>query len=394
MLDITPQPPFAVAKGATRKLALVGGFTVLFSLTVFTSGAMGLMPTGLSTSLVIVGMGVTLRTLWSYTAKLGGSTSRDRISTWVSNVGLALSTLTVITALPRLTQSSSTTSLAMDFLAQLWTLTLLMVAAGPARTLGWRTFAGAFLFGFLGLGALARFIGRPVVLELGTRSVFAVGTWVPVTEELVKLLPLLVILMVTRRRVTGRPSVFDLVLVSSWAAAGFAINENAGYGRGKFSIGGHWLSIVYPSAGKAIVFGWNLVQTGHLVHTALIALAIGVAVLYRRPARKLWMFPAVAIAAVLLEHCSQNWLFVGGLNRFVAYGTLILTLGGRLCMLLLIGGVGYLMALEWRVVGMMGTLRDCAVPASAEQTRRAALFARAQLTVIRAEPTSAAAVTP
>jgi RsiW-degrading membrane proteinase PrsW (M82 family) len=135
---------------------------------------------------------------------------------------------------------------------------------------------GAFLVGFLGLMGLARFMGRPVIVALGTNSLFAAALWVPITEEICKLLPLAFVLFFARRRSDARSSLLDVVVLAGCAAAGFAVSENASYGRGGFSLSAVPLvSLLSPAALKGSAFGWPMVQTGHLVHSALIALGIG-----------------------------------------------------------------------------------------------------------------------
>jgi hypothetical protein len=266
-----------------------------------------------------------------------------------------------------------------DLLAQLWTIAVLTVVAGPVRTLGWRAFAGVALTGFLAITGLARFVGRPLIENLGASNLFAVAVWVPVTEELVKLIPVGIVLALALRRTDARPSALDAMLLGAWTGAGFAVYENAALGRGSFSL---WtnpvLSLVVPSTGKGTAFGWPVMQTGHLVHTALIALAVAFAVLYGRRIRRAWIAAAVAIGAVLLEHCSQNAMAAGDLNEIVAKATLVLTLGGWLTSTLLVAGVAYVMAFEWRIVGGAFRPVDWFRLQPAEALRRAALLARAQ----------------
>jgi RsiW-degrading membrane proteinase PrsW (M82 family) len=270
----------------------------------------------------------------------------------MSTVGLAISAMAALAALPRLTKTSGVALLVMDLLAYLWTLALLSVAAGPVRTLGWRAFLGAFLFGFLGLTGLARFLGRPLILALGTSSVFAAAIWVPLTEELCKMLPVILILVLALRRGETRPSLLDLVLVGAWAAAGFAVYENAGYGRGGFSLTTiPIVSLIFPATLKGSAFGWTVAQLGHMVHTALIALGVGFAFLYRRRLQRSWIVAATALAVSLIEHCSQNAISTGGANKVVAEILLAITLSGRLSAILLVAGVPYVLVIEWRAVG-------------------------------------------
>jgi RsiW-degrading membrane proteinase PrsW (M82 family) len=369
----------AAGQSADIRLAVAGAITVTFSLAAFAAGMLGVLPSGFSTAIVMVGMGFSLKVIWTYVARSATSASRTRIATLMSNIGLAISALAVIAALPRLTKTSGVGLLLVDLLAHLWTLAILTAAAGPVRTLGWRAFLGAFLFGFLGLTGLARFLGRPLIVALGTSSVFAAAIWVPLTEELCKMLPVILILVLALRRAETRPSLLDLVLAGAWAAAGFAVYENATYGRGEFSLtASPVLSLIFPATLKGSAFGWTVAQTGHMVHTALIALGVGFAFLYRRRLQRSWIVAATALAVALIEHCSQNAISTGGANKIIADALLAISLNGRLSAILLVAGIGYVLAVEWRAVGGVFRPREWLQLRPAEMQRRGTLLASLQ----------------
>ena len=236
--------------------------------------------------------------------------------------------------------------------AQLWTLAILWIVAGPVRTIGWRAFVGSALTGFLGLTALARLVGTPLIEKLGASNMFATAVWVPITEEPLKLLPVALVLSMALRRSRARPSVIDVMLIGAWTGGGFSLFENAALGRGGFSLTTNpLLSLFFPSEGKGTAFGWTVAQSSHLVHTALIALGVAFALFYPKQFARKWVAPAIAIGAVLVEHCSQNAMITGHLNEIVAKLAIIITLGGRLSSVLLVAGVAYVMMREWRVVG-------------------------------------------
>jgi RsiW-degrading membrane proteinase PrsW (M82 family) len=369
-----------LSTGGQAKLALTAGVTMLFSVGVFIASQFGAMPAGFGTTVVLIGTGIVLKLAWTISSKSANSAERARFALSMSNVGLIIATLSALAALPRLTKAAGLGLFTVDLAAQLWTVGLLFIAAGPARTLGWRALLGAFLVGFLGLMGLARFVGRPVILALGTNSLVAGALWVPITEELCKLLPLAFLLFFTLRRTEARPSLLDLVLITAFAAAGFTISENASYGRGVFSLSAapfvSWLS---PAANKGSAFGWTVVQTGHLVHSALLALAVGFVVLYRGRLRRAWIIPMVAVSAVLIEHCSQNAMIAGGLNRYVGEFCMIITLGGRLCALLLVLGMGYVMALEWRAFAPLSPAKTWLQISPLEANRRSNRLAALQV---------------
>ena len=172
--------------GGQAKLALIAGITVLFSVGVFIASQLGAMPAGVGTSVVMIGMGIVLKLAWTISSKSASSAERARFALLMSNIALIVAALSALAALPRLTRGAGLGLFTVDLAAQLWTVGLLFAAAGPARTLGWRALLGAFLLGFLGLMGLARFLGRPVIVALGTNSLFAAALWVPITEELCK----------------------------------------------------------------------------------------------------------------------------------------------------------------------------------------------------------------
>jgi RsiW-degrading membrane proteinase PrsW (M82 family) len=186
------------------------------------------------------------------------------------------------------------------------------------------------------------------------------------------------------RRAGTRPSLLDVVLLGTWAAAGFSVYENASYGRGAFSLEAEpIISVIFPMMIKGSAYGWTLVQSGHVVHTALIALGVGFSLLYRNRLPqawipKAWVVGAIAIAAALIEHCSQNSIITGGINKIVGEALLLITLNGRLCALLLAAGVGYVLAMEWRAVGTPFRPREWLQLQPDEIKRRGILLAALQ----------------
>jgi RsiW-degrading membrane proteinase PrsW (M82 family) len=368
----------ASPKSADLRLATIAGASVLISIVSFALGQSGVVPSGISTIVVLVGISIGLRVAWSYAAKSASSPSREKTMRLISNVGLGISGLSVLASLPRITQGAGLQTFVIDVLAQFWTLGILAVVAAPVRTLGWRAFAGAALTGFLAVTGLARFVGVPVLASLGISNVLGSAIWVPLTEELFKMIPVAIVLILALRRSDSRPSALDVMLLGAFTGAGFALYENAALARGSFSLFTNPIvSLFFPSSGRGEAFYWPLAQTGHLVHTALIALAVAFYALYGRTVRRSWIVPLVAIASVLLEHCSQNAIVAGGLDEVVGKIALVLTLGGYLTMLLLIAGVAYVLWFEWRIVG--GTFdATWFSPGAVEMSRRSTRLARAQ----------------
>lgn len=362
-----------------RMLAVVAGGSVVLSIAAVLARFAGVLPDGPAAMIALVGAGIGLKVALSYAARSASSAARTRMMTLVSTVGLAISGLIVLASLPRITKAAGLHPFAMDVAAQLWTLALLMLAAGPVRTIGWRAFVGAGLTGLLGITALARLVGTPLVEKLGTSSILATAVWVPITEEALKLLPAALVLRMAMRRTATRPSVLDLTMIGAWTGAGFSIFENATSGRGFFSLTANpLLSLLFPSEGKGTASGWTVAQMGHMGHTALIVLGVSFALMYRRQFSRAWVAPVAALAAVLVEHCSQNAMITGHLNGVVTKISIVLTLGGRLTSLMLIGGVAYVIALEWRVVDGAFAPKSWFPLPPAEAQRRSKLLAVAQ----------------
>ena len=368
------------AAGNDRTLAIVAGASVVVSVGAVLARLAGVMPDGPSTLVVVVGAAVGLKVALTYASRAASDALRARVMNLISTMALAISALSVIASLPRITKQAGMSAFALDLLAQLWTLALLWIVVGPVRTIGWRAFVGAWLTGFLGLTALARLVGTPLVEKFGATSMLATALWVPVTEELLKLLPVALVLGLALRRPHARVSVLDVVMLAACTGAGFNTYESATLGRGAFSLFANpILSLFIPSLAKASVYGWTVVQSGHLVHTALIALGVAFAMCYPLQFARRWIVPVASIAAVLFEHCSQNAIVTGQLSQVIGKLSIVLTLGGRLTTLLLIGGVVYVAMQEWRAVGHALRPATWLTLSQAEAARRSSLFAAAQM---------------
>jgi hypothetical protein len=368
------------AVSSDRTLAIVAGASVAVSVGAVLARLAGAMPEGPSTLVVLAGAVIGLKVALTYASRAASDAARTRVMNLVSTIALAISVLTVIASLPRITKLAGMHAFELDVAAQMWTLALLWIVAGSVRTIGWRAFVGAWLTGFLGLTALARLVGTPLVAKLGTSSIVATALWVPITEELFKLLPVTLVLVMALRRRSSRPSVLDIVLIAAFTGAGFNSYESATLGRGGFSLFANpLLSLFIPSLGKASVSGWTVVQSGHLVHTALLALGVAFALFYPKQFARRWIVPAAVIAAVLLEHCSQNAIATGHLYEIVGKLSIVLTLGGRLTTLMLIGGVAYVVLLEWRALGRQIVPETWFRLDPAEARRRSSSLAQAQV---------------
>jgi RsiW-degrading membrane proteinase PrsW (M82 family) len=254
--------------------------------------------------------------------------------------------------------------------------------------------------GFLAMTALAVTLGSPVVTALGRSSLFAVAVWVPLTEELCKAIPVIFVVIVALRRTAVRPSALDLMMLGAWTGAGFALYENATYGRGYFHLSAvPVLSLLFPTEVVGSTLRTTMLHSGHLIYSALIGLGIGLGFLYRKRFRRPGVVVLAAVLATILEHSLGNIFAATGVHPPpVADLLLTLTVGGYLSSLLLIVGIGYVLYLEWRAIGAVTSRPDewlrLLRPESwlqlspGEAQRRSVLLARAQLA-----PSSSAQIT-
>lgn len=344
---VTPAPV-----AGDRRLAIVAGSGVAISVAACAARLVHLLPAGGAAAIVLLGVAVGSRVALIYVSRSASSVARARIVTIGSTVGLALSAVVVLALLPHLTKHGGLSKFSADTFGQLWALAVLTIVAGPARTIGWRGLVGAGLTGFLAVTALARVVGRPIVNHLGVASLTAVAGFVPLTEELFKLLPVLLVVLIAVRRTHARPSALDLMLLGAWSGAGFALSEDASYGRGGAGFSSFPpLSWLVPSGTHATVFASGYYSAGHLIHSALIALGIGVAALYRHRMRFARAWLVIAVAVALGEHALANAIASGGLTHAKADPYLALTLRGHLSLMLLLVGAVFLAVWEGRATG-------------------------------------------
>jgi RsiW-degrading membrane proteinase PrsW (M82 family) len=332
------------ALAADRRLVMTGVACAALSVTGIVLQAVGVAPPALAAVLVMVPVGIALRVLLSRLASSASPARRVHVLNLVSKAGLAVSALTLVIVLPRLTTTGGSGKFVADLVAELWPLVLLAVAASAVRTLSWRVYAGAGLTGFLAVTALSRVIDQPILDHLGDSTGFAAG-WAPLTEEILKSLPVVAFVAFAVRRKGARPSAADIVLIAASTGAGFALYEDALAGRG----GTHFsavppLSLILPSMEKS-----SVILPGHLVWTGLIGLGLAIALLYRGQHRFAWLALPVAAAVALGEHAGGNGSLGYTGHPPMPFSLLKdVTLGFRLSPLLLIAGTAWVITFEWR----------------------------------------------
>ncbi len=268
-----------------------------------------------------------------------------------SSIGLALSLVTLALSTPKLVEEGGGWGVILGNLAQYgWTIVLLLVVFVKTRTIGARALIGAALAGFFGVSSLAVWAGKPFVDRLGPNSVFVSTLFAPVTEELFKLMPVAIFLLLARRSRRFRPSIGDAVLFGITVACGMSMYENILYVRDTY--GGWFVTLPFSPAMPFIHMQNGMLVGGHVVYTALNSLALAVILLYGSRAPLARYALPVTLAVTIFEHMTVNRLVLigsGDLGWF-AQLSLVVTLGGYLSTLLLVAGVAAVAAFETRLM--------------------------------------------
>jgi RsiW-degrading membrane proteinase PrsW (M82 family) len=386
-----PAPAADVHDGTAsgdRRLGAIASVCIALSLAGVLVHALGLVSAPVAVTMVLLPVGVGLRVALTYAGRAASSARRTQVMTLVSSIGLGISALTLVSAVPHLTRAGGMGKFGADLFAHGWTLAIVTLAVGSVRTLGWRAFLGTGLMGFLAVPAIAALIGRPVVSHLGTNSGLASAGWAPLTEETLKALPVLLIAVLAARRRASRPSAADLLLLGLWSGAGFALFENAVYGRG----GVNWsaaplASLLIPSGTTTALHGRpGMLVSGHMLHTGLLALGIAITLLYKGIRFARWALPAAFLVAVA-EHSAVNGLLLTSRNGGSPSWAKVLaafTLHGWLSILLFFIGSTAIVVYEWRnatrhAPRVSGQRPAWLIPSPGEIGRRGAALATLQL---------------
>jgi hypothetical protein len=382
----------AQTAAADRRLLIGGGACIAVSLVSLVLRLLKVLPSGLATVIVLLVTVIGLRVFIGYAAKSASSTHRARITKLISLIGLGVSVVTVFGSLPTLLKGGGSSHFTSNVFAHLWTLAILLLVVGSARTFNWLALIGMGLTAFLAVTGLAYTVGRPVVKSLGSANTFATVIYVPFTEEVLKALPALLILIFAARRQAARPSAVEMALVGAVLGTGFALYEDAQFHRGGFNFSAMpILSIINPTASNDGSLKIAYSGAGHMVYTALIVFGLAIGLLYRK--RYWWAKFAIPVtfAVALTEHCTQNYATViaAGQGNSAIFNLLrVLTLWGWLSSLLLIAGVAWVAREERRVTSNGLSLKDT-VPSSfwlrpTNAQRAAVALARTQLAPVPA----------
>lgn len=273
----------------------------------------------------------------------------------LSWIGLGVSLVTLAVASPKLIEEGGGLSVVVGNLAQYgWTIALLAVVFARTRTIGVRALTGAALAGFFGVSSLAVLVGKPFVEKLGQQSEFVMTVVAPVSEELLKLMPVAAFLLFAVRSRHFRPSIGDVVLFGTTVACGMSMYENILYARGT---DGGWLqNLPFSPAFPFLHMQGPMLVGGHVVYTALTSLGLAITVFYGSRVRLAKLAFPVTLAVAIFEHSTVDRLVLIGADDLGWFARLsvLITLHGYLSTLLLVGGVAAVAVYEHRVIARGG----------------------------------------
>ncbi|WP_370351520.1 PrsW family glutamic-type intramembrane protease [Catenulispora sp. EB89] len=389
----------SAAKSAVdRRLALLAVAALTVSVAGIVLRALHLLPGSAAVGIGFGAVAISLRILLLWSARSASAAHRAKVLNRVSLAGLAVSGAVLVATLPRITRAGGLGMFFGDVFAHGFTLAIVTVAAGSVRTFTWRVHLGAGLTGLLAVSALVRVVNVPIYNHYGPDSLLEGAVIGPAIEEVFKALLLVLIVWLAARRREVRPSALDITLLGMWVGAGFALYEDAMFGRGGAHFGGAApFSVIFPTQGQ--ISGVNQVGAGHLLYTGVVGLGLGVGVLYRRRWRFAWLAVPGGLLVAFAEHASWNGKALAGDAAPGWIGLLSgVTLWGRLSSVLLIGGVAAMVVVEWRgatraPTGWNGAQqpKQVGVPrwlwlTAAESGRRSVQLARLQVGAPRPAP--------
>jgi RsiW-degrading membrane proteinase PrsW (M82 family) len=220
----------------------------------------------------------------------------------------------------------------------------LAVLTYPVRSIRWGLVYNFFLFGMVFSVAI---IGLQFVIERlilgGKHPLFGSVFVAPVTEETLKVLPLVVVLLIARLGFRYACGAADLMLCGAALGSGFGFIEDA-----------LRHSKSFPDPATPHLFGYAVFRDsyngfiGHGGSTAIVALAIGwllYALRWKKTALLGWIVVAIVTYWMMVDHAlanyqvstsSANWLWPirwiwqldrhGALSPYVAFAALLLTI--------------------------------------------------------------------
>lgn len=236
-----------------------------------------------------------------------------------------------------------------------WTLVVLLLVTSWTRTVPLRLLAVAWFVGVYPVIGAMLLVGHPIAGLFGLENAVIPGFILPLTEELIKPIPILLLFWWVSRRGLWQLSATDGMLIGFMIGAGVAFHEDMMFGRvfGSGPTGWPPLSFAFPT-----VYSFRgVVGAYHDIWLALIGLAIGAAFLLRHRTRLAWTLPAAAWVIVFTDHWTNNYgIDPNAGEPFLAIATALraLLLGGALVPILLVVGLALALGAELALVHSVG----------------------------------------
>ena len=237
--------------------------------------------------------------------------------------------------------------------------------------------SGVSAFG-LGLGAIVFLVvgaGRAMTAA-GLDTAEGVTNWglIPVVEEVLKLVPVVIVAWMYTRRQKLTPNPSDFLMLGCFSGAGFALAENATLLYTNPGIAFDMARQYGPNIGPFyfVPGAWGIAgYAGHAAATGFIAGGWGLGLALRgRLGTRWWIVPAACAAWIAIEHMLTNF-YVGSGSRIG------LVLGnGRLTPWMFLAMTAFIVAIDYR--------RHRAAFARSARLRRRLLMTRAAM--LRTKP--------
>jgi hypothetical protein len=234
-----------------------------------------------------------------------------------------------------------------------WMLAILLLATAWTRTVPLRVLALAWFVGVYPVTGLILLFGVPLLETFGYEHAVLPGFLLPLMEELIKVVPILLLFWWTSRHAPWQLSATDGLLLGFMVGAGVAFHEDMMFGRttgaGLGATPLSWiLPTLYHEAGRTTAY--------HEVLLGLVGLAIGAAFMLRHRTPLAWVLPAVAWLLAFTEHWTWNYSIdpvAGEPFLTIATGLRTLLLDGTLVPALLLVGTIVAVAGETAVARSM-----------------------------------------
>lgn len=205
---------------------------------------------------------------------------RANLGILLSYLGLFISTIVLLVMFLQAARRGEFHYIWANLLPMAYVIGWLTLITTPVRTVGWRLIARAFFMGVFVTMAISYPLDRIMKIPFGN-NLFTQSMWVPVMEEIGKLVVLLGLWWLLNRRATRRTGVADMMVLGATLGLGFSFHEDMLYPRAMSAFsspsffGGFFepWGLVFPTA----AYAGGEVGMGHLSAGIGIGIAVGLA---------------------------------------------------------------------------------------------------------------------